>query len=197
MKIEQVFSESDLSELEQVLIKSKEPKNCAIRLLMKWLRFWHKHQRAMKFTFLVCVIVLCVLCTFCIVEREKLWLYKVMALISAAFVVWNIHQFFTWDKRTEQVDNLLNPEKVVQKYREPFVVAVEKNTLHFRGLDFQISSIDHIVEYKYFLVIRVNKRWCFIKAEEEEKAMLLSKLNSNSNITFTKIDEPLDLRQFR
>ena len=112
MKIEQVFTESDLLELKQVLAKSMEPTNSVIRLLMKWLRFWQKHQRAIKFTFLIGVILLCVLCTFCIVEREKLWLYKVMALISAAFVVLYIHQFFTWDKLIERVDNFLTLKKL-------------------------------------------------------------------------------------
>ena len=77
------------------------------------------------------------------------------------------------------------------------MVAVEENTLHYRESDFPISSIDYIIEYKSFMIIRANKRWCFIKAEEEEKEMLLAKLNNNSNITFTKVDELFDLRQFR
>ena len=127
MKIEQIFTESDLSELEQVLAKSMGSTNCVMR-------FWLKHKKA---------------------------------------------------------------EKLLQKYSEPFVVVVEEKNIHYGESDFLISSIDHIVEYKYFLFIRADKRWYFIKAEEEEKEMLLSKLNSNSNITFTKIDEPFDLRQFR
>ncbi|MDE7342111.1 MAG: hypothetical protein K2N80_16400 [Lachnospiraceae bacterium] len=197
MKMEQVFSESDLSELEQMLIKSKEPKNRVMRLWQNWMCFWLKHTKAMRYCALVCIILLCVFCTFFIVEREQLRLYKWMAFICAVTVVWCIHKFFTWDKRAEQIDNFLNPKKAVQKYREPFVVAVEENILHYRQSDFPISSIDHIIAYKCYLFIRANKRWCFIKAEEEEKAMLLSKLHGNSKITFTKIDEPVDLRQFR
>ena len=125
MKIEQIFTESDLSELEQALVKSMTPTNCVMR-------FWPEHKKA----------------------------------------------------------------KLLQKYREPFVVVVEEKNIHYGESDFLISSIDHIVEYKYFLFIRADKRWYFIKAEEEEKAKLLSKLNSNSNITFTKIEEPFDLQQY-
>ena len=180
MKMEQFFSESDLSELEQVLAKSMESTNPVIRFLMKWPRFWLKHVKAQRRCLLGCTIILCVL-----------W------IICAIFGVYGLYRFFTWDKLIERVENFVNLKKIVQKYHEPFVVAVEENTLHFRESDFPISSIDHIVEYKYFLIIRVNKRWCFIKAEEEEKEMLLSKFNSNSNITFTRIDKPVDLRQFR
>lgn len=193
MKIEQVFTESDLSELEQTLVKSMSPTNC----VMKWLRFWLKHVKAMRRWLLGCAIVLCVLCIFYIFELEKWWMSKWLVIICAIFGVYGLYRFFTWDKIVERIDNFLNPEKIVQKYREPFVVAVEENTLHYKQSDFPISSIDHIVEYKYFLFIRANKRWCFIKAEEEEKEMLLSKLSSNSNISFTKIEEPVDLRQFR
>ena len=182
MKIEQVFSESDLSELEQVLAKSMEPKNSVMR-------FWLEHKKAFRRCMLGCTIILFVCCIFFLFEHDKWW-----ALISAICGVFAFAYNKLWNKL---IDKFFNPEKAVQKYREPFVVEVEENTLHYKQSDFPISSIDHIVEYKYFLVIRANKRWCFIKAEEEEKEMLLSKLSISSNISFTKIEEPVDLRQFR
>lgn len=181
MKIEQFFSESDLSELEQILVKSMSP-NRVMRSCLE-------HKRAIRRCLFGCTIVLFVCCIFFLYEHDK-W----RALISAICGVFAFVYNKLWNKL---VDKFFNSEKVVQKYREPFVVAVKENTLHFRESDFPISSIDYIIEYKSFLIIRANKRWCFIKAEEEEKAMLLSKFNSNSNITFTKVNELIDLRQFR
>lgn len=182
MKMEQSFSESDLSELEQVLVESMKPTNCVMRFCLE-------HKKAFQRCFLVCSIILFICCAFFLVEHDKRW-----ALICAIVGVFALVCNKLWNKL---IDKFFNPEKVVQKYREPFVVSVDDNSFHYRQSNFPISSIDHIVEYKYFLFIRANKRWCFIKVEEEEKAMLLSKLNSNSNITFTKTDELVDLRQFR
>ena len=182
MKIEQVFTEFDLSELEKVLAKSMEPKNRVMRL-------WLEHKKTFRRCMLGCTIILFACCTFFLFEHDRCW-----ALISAIGGVFAFVYNKLWNKL---IDKFFSLEKLLQKYREPFVVEVEENTLHFRELDFSISSINHIVEYKYFLFIRANKRWCFIKVEEEEKEMLLAKLYNNSSITFTKIDEPLDLRQFR
>ena len=182
MKIEQVFAESDLSELEQVLVKSMKPTNRVMRSCLE-------HKKAIRRCLLGCTIVLFVCCIFFLFEHDK-W----RALISTICGVFAFVYNKLWNKL---IDRFFNPEKVVQKYREPFVVVVEEKMIHYRESDFLISSIDHIVEYKYFLFIRANKRWCFIKAEEEEKEMLLLKLNNNSSITFTKIEEPVDLRQFR
>lgn len=181
MKMEQVFSESDLSELELVLVESMKPTICVMQFCLG-------HKKAFQRCLLVCSIILFVCCIFFLIEHDKRWTL-ICAIVGVFALVYNK----LWNKF---MDKFFNPEKVVQKYREPFVVSVEDNTLHYKQSNFPISGIDHIVEYKYFLFIRANKRWCFIKAEEEDKAMLLSKLNSNSNITFTKIDEPVDLRQF-
>lgn len=182
MKMEQSFSESDLSELEQVLVESMKPTNCVMRFCLK-------HKKAFQHCYLVCSIILFVCCAFFLFEHDKWW--AIICAIGGVFVL-------VYNKLGKKfIDKFFNPEKVVQKYREPLVVSVEDNFLHYGQSDFPISGINHIVEYKYFLFIRVSKRWCFIKAEEEEKAILLSKLNSNSNITFNKINEPVDLRQFR
>lgn len=181
MRIEQTFSQSDLEELYQVLSKSTEVKR-------RGLRFWMRHRKAYQCSLIVFAFILFADSAF-LITRMK-WFAITIAIIG----IFALLYLFAWNK---MVDKFLNPEIMIQKYREPFSVEVEGNIFHFGRLDFTISSIDHIVEYKYFLFIRANRKWFFMKAEPEEKAMLLSELNNHSNITFTQIEEPIDLRQFR
>lgn len=181
MLLKQEFSQMDLEELYQVLSKSTEVKH-------RSLRFWLRHRKAYQ-NWLIGLAILLFAASAFLITRIR-WFSLMIAVIGLLTLLY----VFTWTKVT---DKFLNPEKMIQRYKVPFVVEMEGNTFHFGQFNFTVSDIDYIVEYKYFLLIRGNRRWFFMKAGPEEKARILSWLNDYPHITLMKIKEPVDLRQFR
>lgn len=96
------------------------------------------------------------------------------------------------------LEKKMKPEDVVKrKYGDPFVIAIKEDTLVYKQMGFSYVDIRVIVEYKNFLFIKADGKWLIIKADEEEKEVILSKMNEKITIHFMQEKEPFDLRKLR
>ena len=171
MILEQRFMKEDLEEVGQVFSKSMEPKYPILKSGSKLNKMWK--SLLIKFSLILfgCSAVLTAL------KGEfstELILYVLIGVIGfLTVIIWN------------GLEKKMKPADVVKrKYGEPFVIAIKEDTLVYKQMDFSYVDIRVVVEYKNFLFIKVDGKWLIIKADEEEKEVILSKMNEKITIHF-------------
>lgn len=184
MILEQRFMKEDLEEVGQVFSKSMEPKCPILKSGSKLNKMWKSLLIIFSLILFGCSAVLTAL------KGEfstGLILYVLVGVIGfLTVIIWN------------GLEKKMKPEDVVKrKYGEPFVIAIKEDTLVYKQMDFSYVDIRVVVEYKNFLFIKVDGKWLVIKADEEEKEVILSKMNEKITIHFMQEKEPFDLRKLR
>lgn len=181
MKIEQVFSETDLLELEQVFSKSMEPRNPMYKK-------GSRQNKVRKQAFIALAIILFGCSVTLYFLRGEL---SSLALLSVIVGAISLLVVCIWSR----AEKMLDPMAKSRIYERPFTIVVTPNSLYYREKEFLYTSIRYVVDYKNILFLKADKRWLVIKADEEEKAVILSKLDLGSNVQFEKKEEPFDLRK--
>ncbi len=184
MILEQRFMKEDLEEVGQVFSKSMEPKCPILKSGSKLNKMWKSLLIIFSLILFGCSAVLTAL------KGEfstELILYVLVGVIGfLTVIIWN------------GLEKKMKPADVVKrKYGEPFVIAIKEDTLVYKQMDFSYVDIRVVVEYKNFLFIKVDGKWLIIKADEEEKEVILSKMNEKITIHFMQEKEPFDLRKLR
>ena len=184
MILEQRFMKEDLEEVGQVFSKSMEPKCPILKSGSKLNKMWKSLLIIFSLILFGCSAVLTAL------KGEfstELILYVLVGVIGfLTVIIWN------------GLEKKMKPEDVVKrKYGAPFVIAIKEDILVYKQMDFSYVDIRVVVEYKNFLFIKVDGKWLIIKADEEEKEVILSKMNEKITIHFMQEKEPFDLRKLR
>lgn len=181
MEIEQVFSEADLSELEQVFSKSMEPQNPMYKKGSRQNKARKQALIALAIVLLGCSVALYFL-------RGEL---SPLALLSAIVGAISLLVVCIW----RRAEKMLDPVAKSRIYERPFTIIVNPDFLYYREKDYLYTSIRYVIDYKNMLFLKADKRWLVIKADEEEKATILTKLDLGSNVLFEKKEQLFDLRK--
>ena len=178
MILEQRFLESDLAEVEQILLKSVNPK---IRILGNAIRKYN-------FIPIVCVVVIFV----CSIGLTALGdTYSKEAILIAAIGVIGI----LYVKFCKRLEEKMKPENMLKRrFGQPFTVVVGEDTLVYKQLEFLYTDIGFVVEYKDFLFIKTHRGFLIMKTEEEEKAVLF-RILEDKKIRVLHEEEPFNLRK--
>lgn len=184
MILEQKFLESDLIEVGYVFSKSMEPKFSILKSGSKLNKIWKSLLIAIVIVLLGGSVALTVLKGEFSVEIILYILVGVIGLLTILFSIGFEKKF--------------DPTNMVKRiYGKPFVIAMKEDTLVYKQTDFSYVDIRFVVEYKNFLFVKVDGKWLVIKAEEEEKEVILSKINEKITIHFLQEEEPFDMRKLR
>jgi len=184
MILEQKFMKEDLEEVGQVFSKSMEPKCPILKSGSKLNKMWKSLLIIFSLILFGCSVVITALKGEFSTEIILYVLIGIIGLLTV--IIWN------------GLEKKMKPEDVVKrKYGEPFVIAIKEDALVYKQMCFSYVDIRVIVEYKNFLFIKADRKWLIIKVDEEEKEVILSKMNEKITIHFIQKKEPFDLRKLQ
>ncbi len=182
MVLEQKFSDDDLDEISQVFSRSTEPKIPIFKRGSRWNKIWKRLLMILAFILFGCSIMLLIL------ERAfstAIIIYVFTGIICVlTLIIWN---------GIEKKIELLNEAK--RKYGQPFQVEIKEDALFYKQIEYLYTNIKTVVGYKNFLFIKADRRWLIIKADEEEKEVILLRMNETCPIRFVEKNEVFDLRE--
>lgn len=69
--------------------------------------------------------------------------------------------------------------------------------LVYKQVNLFYEDIKAIAEYKNLVFIIFNRRWALIKANDQEKEMLISKIRKKKAVCIIQKEEPFDLRELK
>ena len=183
MIIEQVFSEYDLSELEQVFSKSMEPHNPLYKK-------GSKQNKSRKRAFIALTVILFGCSAVLYFLQGKLSYVALLSAIAGAISLLTVCIWIRAEKR-------MDPSVTIRIYERPFTIEVNPDFLYYREKKYLYTSIRYVIDYRNLLFLKAGMRWLVIKANEKEKAAILSKPSFGSNVRFEKQEAPFDLRKYR
>lgn len=183
MEFEQKFSEADLIELERVFSKTVETKNSKMK-------FWRDRRIKICLFVLSGILFLCSAALYFLEGSfsNSIKLYLVIAIKSLCWP-------FLLEALKKKKDML--PAKMVKnRYGEPFGTIFKESSLIYRDGEFSYNSVSDVIEYKNFLFLYADGKWLIIKADEEEKEFMLTKMGGYSNIQIIRKEEPFNLKEY-
>lgn len=185
MEIEQRFLESDLMEIEKIIMKTIESK---VNIAGIWRKQW-----VSVFLFVLAGILFVCSGALYFLEGKfsnRIMLYVILAVISLCwpFVLG------TLKRKKSTLPTML----VRKRYEEPFNVVFREKTLLYRNQEFAFRTFSEAIGYKNFLFLYTHqdKKWLILKAGQEEKNLILKMMQNVADIHLKLKEEPFSLREY-
>lgn len=175
MKLEQRFSKSDLSDICQILFKTNELQNSTIRLET----IQEQSVRQRWGNYMLRAIILLFACLVPVAGFSeviplgvKIALYVVICGIII-FMIYGCHRL---------LGKKMNIEDAIRHiYGKPYTVTLGQDAVTWKDEKFLYTDIKNVMEYHNLLVVIYDDNKFFImKAEDDEKEAILSKMNKRA-----------------
>lgn len=184
MILKQKFLESDLEVVGQVFAKSMERKNPILKRGSRLNKTWKGLLTIFSLILFGCSVALTALKGE--FSSDTMLYLSVSAFGIFVVIIWN------------GLDKKMKPRDVVKrKYGETYTIEVKEDSMVYKQTEYSYVDIRFVVEYKNFLFIKADGKWLVIKADDDEKEVILSRLNENITIHPIQEEEPFDLRTLR